>query len=335
VRGMMVTDEDRELLPPWAGFAGCVLESDELVPTASRESLQRNDAYQRATRQITDSLITGLADIARHQPESWQRMLARHNEALLGAALCDMRLFDLLARDVTVPTSQGDLPVPAVLERSDGKLHVSQDEDGGFEALLFRALKVPVVRGTRYAALPFCRMYTEQRAGQLVVLGTGTGDRQLFRPASLPAADSERLISWFAPEDDGPYRDVAVVLAHFEPVHLPLVWVPDREVALKRRIESDEARRSIATAALRLAREFTGSIDDGPAAHLYINVDCPAISALLRAPADKRRLGVELLRALVGFTAPVDGAGAALDPDAALRQFSASVAALLGDEATA
>src|SRR5690606_37395782 len=87
VRGMLVTDDDRELLPAWAGFAGAVIESDTLVPTASRESLQKNDAYRRAAEQVHESLVAGLAEVARHEPESWQRMLARHNEALLGAAL--------------------------------------------------------------------------------------------------------------------------------------------------------------------------------------------------------------------------------------------------------
>lgn len=33
----------------------------------------------------------------------------RHNEALLGAALCDDRLFDLLKDRLQVPTSKGAL----------------------------------------------------------------------------------------------------------------------------------------------------------------------------------------------------------------------------------
>lgn len=43
LRGMLLDDEARELLPPWAGFIGGVIESSKLTPTASREDLQRDE----------------------------------------------------------------------------------------------------------------------------------------------------------------------------------------------------------------------------------------------------------------------------------------------------
>lgn len=325
VRGMMVTNEDRDLLPAWAGFAGALVESKVLVPTASRESLQKNEAYRRAQAQIHESLIHGLSRIARDEPASWHRMLVRHNEALLGAALCDDRLFELLAQDLTVPTSQGDLTLPKVLSLSDGKVHVSQSDEGGFEELLFRALKVPVVRGTRYAALPFCKLYTEKVRGTLVMLGTGKGDHVLFRPATLPDDQRDRLERWFAA------RDVKVVLARFEPSYLPLILVPDRDVELKRRMDSDEARRSISTAALTLARMYTDRIEEGALARLHVNLECPAIVALLDADERRRELGLELLRVFVALSTEPHRQAMFMEVDQALRRLSATIEAVLSN----
>lgn len=45
LRGMLLDDEARELLPPWAGFIGGVIESSKLTPTASREDLQRDETW--------------------------------------------------------------------------------------------------------------------------------------------------------------------------------------------------------------------------------------------------------------------------------------------------
>ncbi|NEL79956.1 MAG: molecular chaperone HtpG, partial [Xanthomonas perforans] len=45
LRGMLLDDNARELLPPWAGFIGGVIESNRLTPTASREDLQRDATY--------------------------------------------------------------------------------------------------------------------------------------------------------------------------------------------------------------------------------------------------------------------------------------------------
>jgi len=271
VRGMLLDDDARDLLPGWAGFMGGVLESNGLLPTASREDLQRNDAYRAAQHRVCEAAIAGLAQIAHEQPETWRRILERHNEALLGAALCDDRLFDLLADEVRIPSSQGDLRTRAL--RHGGMLHVSFST-GGFEDMLFRMLGVPVANGDRYAVLPFLRKWARQHNTQLIEIGTEQGNRRLFTEqviAPEKLANLERLLG------DGEQ----VIAARFLPVELPLVVVPNREAELKRRLEGDEADKRISITALRLVRNFTAGIDGSVRARLYVNVDNPAIAALL------------------------------------------------------
>jgi molecular chaperone HtpG len=76
VRGMLLDDDARDLLPPWAGFIGGVIESSRLTPTASREDLQRDDQYRAVQHALLEALIDGLADVARQQPEAWRRVLS-------------------------------------------------------------------------------------------------------------------------------------------------------------------------------------------------------------------------------------------------------------------
>lgn len=319
VRGMLINDEERELLPAWAGFAGAVLESDALRPTASRESLQKDEAYEAAQAHVREALIEGLRGLAAEQPAAWRTVLRRHNEALLGAALSDPRLFELLCDELTVPTSQGDLPVATVLSRSGGRLHVSQADRGGFEELLFRALKVPVVQGVRYGALPFCREYAERRHGRLVIVGTSGGNRELFRPATLPEPDLARLQAWFGSDD------AQVVPARFEPAHLPFVVVADREAELKRRIESDDADKRIASAVLGLARQFTRALARGPELQVYVNLDCEVVPALLEASPERAEEALALLRPLLGLLSESDDDGRIMPIDEALRGFCGAV----------
>lgn len=327
VRGMLINDDERDLLPTWAGFMGAVLESDVLRPTASRESLQKDEAYAAAQARVREALVEGLRNLAGEQPASWRTVLRRHNEALLGASLCDVRLFDLLCDELTVPTSQGDLPVATVLTRSGGRLHVSQADRGGFEELLFRALKVPVVQGVRYGALPFCREYTHRRHGRLVMVGTSGGDRELFRRQELPLADAERLQAWFG-------GDAAqVVPARFAPDHLPLVVVADREAELKRRIESDDADKRIASAVLGLARRFTGSLAKGPELRVYVNLDCAVVPALLAATPERAEAALALLRPLLGLLSEPDDDGRLMPIDEALAGYCRAVTRIARGEA--
>jgi molecular chaperone HtpG len=321
VRGMLISEDERELLPAWAGFMGAVLESDTLKPTASRETLQKDAGYDAAARGVREQLIAGLAELAKSEPAAWRRILMRHNEALLGAALCDPRLFELLAHEVTLPTSEGDLTVSRILERAAGKLYVSQSDERGFEELLFRALKVPVVRGVRFAALPFCKLFSEQRQGTLVLLGTQTGDGSLFRPAQLHADDAARIAIWFGAADR------KVVPSRFAPASLPFVLIPNREVLLKRRIESDEADKRIGSALLGLARQATAKLAADAGQTLYVNLDCPAIARLLDAPEDKLKLALGLLRPLEALMAEQS---LNADIEGALAAFGEALVTVLG-----
>ena len=90
------------------------------------------------------------------------------------------------------------------------------------------------------------------------------------------------------------------LLARFSPEALPVVVVPDREAELKQRLEDDENDKRVSMAALRLARQFTARIESRAPSRLYLNLDNPAVQALLRPargpPAD--RSGARLLRSL-------------------------------------
>ena len=327
VRGMLVSPDERDLLPPWAGFAGGVIEADSLTPTASREDVQRNTAYHLVAGQLQGALIEGLAHLAESEPATWRRVLLRHNEALLGAAICDPRLFDLLAPDLKVPTSEGELTVPAVRKKSGGKIHISMGEQGGYEEILFRALRVPVVTGVRYAALPFCQAYAQRIGGTVVQLGTKQGNQSLFPGADLPSAQAARLRALFHVERQ------EVVPARFAPSSLPLVLVPDRDVLLKQILERDEADKKVSTAVLGMARLFTKTIDAGVEARLYVNLDAPIIARILAAvgPAEEARAeqAARVLRGVAGLMAGREE-GALGEVAEHLEALSSSLLALLG-----
>lgn len=280
IRGMLVSDDARELLPRWAGFCGGVIEANGLTPTASREDIQRDEIYEAVEAQIAESLVEGLAALGRNNPAAWRRVLQRHNEALLGAALCDDRLFELVAESLRLPTTEGQLTAKAILGRSKGRIHISLGDGGGYEEVLFRATQVPVVIGTRYGALPFAERYCALRGGTTTRLGTKAANAALFAPHEVSAQVQQRLDSLFGAPGQ------AVVATRFAPQTLPVVLVPDRDVALKERLEGDAADKRISSAVLGLARMFTEQIDDTVRARLFVNLDAPVVRGLLEADPD-------------------------------------------------
>jgi molecular chaperone HtpG len=326
VRGMLVSPDERDLLPAWGGFTGGVIEADALTPTASREDVQRDATYHAVAAQIHEALIDGLAAVAEREPSTWRRILLRHNEALLGASLCDHRLFDLLATDLKVPTSEGEMTVPAIRKQSGGKIHVSMGDQGSYEEILFRALRVPVVSGTRYAALPFCQTFAQRVGGAVVQLGTKQGNQSLFPRAELSARDLLRMRELFRGDK------MEVIAARFAPETLPLVLVPDRDVALKQVLEQDEADKKVSTALLGMARLYTQTIDDSVESRLYVNVEAPVIQALLAAEGEAASARAEeaarLLQSVAGLMTGRDD-GSEGDVAENLSRLSSAVLALL------
>ncbi|RZN48640.1 molecular chaperone HtpG [Escherichia sp. E10V10] len=274
LRGMLLDDEARELLPPWAGFIGGVIESSKLTPTASREDLQRDETWVAVQEALKEALISGLSDLAQNQPEIWRRVLMRHNEALLGAALCDDRLFDLLKDRLQVPTSKGALLAKDL--RVNNSIHILLSRDGGFEEMLFHILQRPVARGDRYAVVPFLRRWALLYHCRIIEVGTQTGNEQLFSLAELP----EEQVAYL---EEHLCDDEQLIISRFEPAVLPLVVTPDREAELKQILEQDDADKRISTAALMLARQFTSQIQKTKTSSLYINLNNPCVMQLVTA----------------------------------------------------
>ena len=301
VRGMLLTENDQDLLPRWAGFVSGVVESHHLTPTASRESLQKDEAYEAAQEAIREALINGISDLAKHDLHAWRRVLARHSDALLGAAVADERVFEVAAEDLTVPTTQGPKTVATIAD--DRRVHISLESDSGFEELLFAAQGIPVARGDLYGVRPFVQAYAEANGLDVVELGTNEGNAKLFQPVSLELDD----LAWI--ERELANDDEAVTPVRFDPPSVPLVVVPDREAALKKRVERDEFDARAGSGPASLARLHTANITSRADNQLFINMSCPTVQRLLEnreTNAVGAQRAVTLLRTLKTMMSSMD-----------------------------
>ncbi|MFD2284484.1 hypothetical protein ACFSUJ_35525 [Streptomyces lusitanus] len=261
-----------------AGFVGGVVESHRLTPTASREDLQRDEHYRALQQALADAVVDGLYETARLRPAAWRRILARHGQDLLGAALCDDRLFTLLADDVPVPTSQGDLTAGcAAGGRRRRGAHRARQRAGSRRCCTARCRSRSRARPVRGAAVP--APLRQLRDCRIVELGSEHGNRELFRDPERPLPAEERAWLAAALADEGEQTGAGPLRA----AGLPLVLVPDREAELKARDRGrpggrpDPVRRAAPRPGLHRPYRRRG---EGP---LYLNLAAPAVQDLLTA----------------------------------------------------
>jgi HSP90 family molecular chaperone len=118
VRRMVISRKIRDLLPPWASFLRGVLELHDCSPTASREDLVRDEAFQRVKFVLEQKLYEYFETLAQSDPTKLDSIIAWHRYTLAGSALHDERLRALLRKTYRLPTSQGQLTFDQIIEKS-------------------------------------------------------------------------------------------------------------------------------------------------------------------------------------------------------------------------
>jgi hypothetical protein len=119
VRRMVVSRQIRGLLPAWAPFLRGVLELNGCAPTASREDLVRDAAFDAARTTVERLLYEHLERLAANDPQRLAAVINWHRYTFAGAALTNPRLRGLLRKTYPFLTTQGPLTFEQVVGRSE------------------------------------------------------------------------------------------------------------------------------------------------------------------------------------------------------------------------
>lgn len=109
LKGMLLSARCDDLLPPWAFFVRCSVDSTQLRPTASREQLYDDDLLAAAREGLGRAVRTWIATLARTDHVRLQRFLQVHHLGVKALALHDDEMLDLVTRWWPVETSLGPM----------------------------------------------------------------------------------------------------------------------------------------------------------------------------------------------------------------------------------
>ncbi len=111
VKGMLVDEDCEKLLPEWAFFVRCIVESDGLHPTASREELHEDDTLEIAREELGQAIRAHLMEIAAHSPARLQALLATHHLSMKALAVADPEFCGLVADWLPITTAEGHMTI--------------------------------------------------------------------------------------------------------------------------------------------------------------------------------------------------------------------------------
>jgi len=164
VRGMLICDNDIQLLPSWGRFMAGVIDTPDLQPTASREHVHRDDAYSTAQAAITKQALQEIERLAAEEPTLWRTIVRGHGTLIINWAVGNREFFGQVADVLPLNTSRGEMTLPEYLSQSGGNLYYVTRELGSLqEQLLAEGNDLPAIEAAWLAVEPFLKTYAAMR----------------------------------------------------------------------------------------------------------------------------------------------------------------------------
>jgi molecular chaperone HtpG len=271
LKGMLVSDQAAELLPDWAFFVRCVVDSDGLRPTASREALYDDETLAAVRDALGETLRSWLAGLAASDPALLGRFLAAHHLAVKALAAYDDALLLTLLPWLPFETTDGSVTLDE-FSRSHPTILVTQTvEEFRQVSSIAAAAGLGVVNGGYTYDRDLIRRLPQLRPGVSVLdldPDTVTAHLDTVDPAVELAA--ARFLALARKVVDRYGCDT--VLRSFHPVTVPALLIDNREA----RHERDRAEQE--AAADGVWADILGALrSSAPRAQLVLNHQCPLV----------------------------------------------------------
>ncbi|MFD3451484.1 HSP90 family protein [Streptomyces sp. NPDC058691] len=117
LKGMLLTDRAEDLLPDWAFFVRCVIDTDSLRPTASRESLYADETLAAVREALGEHIRAWLTGLAAGDPARLAQFLAVHHLGVKSLARHDPDMLRTMLPWLPFETTDGQLSLEEFARR--------------------------------------------------------------------------------------------------------------------------------------------------------------------------------------------------------------------------
>jgi molecular chaperone HtpG len=109
LKHMLLSENAEDLLPDWAFFVKCVVNANDLRPTASRESFYEDETLRATQEALGQCLREYLVRLARTDAKRLQKLIALHYLSIKALAVQDDDFYRLFIDWLPFETSMGDM----------------------------------------------------------------------------------------------------------------------------------------------------------------------------------------------------------------------------------
>lgn len=109
LKNMFVTEDGKDIIPKWAFFTKCIINADDLTPTASREGFTRDYKLMKVKNQIEKCIFDYFISLSQYDVGKLKYITHVHNVAIKSLVVENDQIFKLFFPFLNFPTNQGIL----------------------------------------------------------------------------------------------------------------------------------------------------------------------------------------------------------------------------------
>ncbi|MDR2473240.1 MAG: HSP90 family protein [Tannerella sp.] len=119
LKRMFLCEQAGNLFPEWASFVKCVLNTDSLKPTASRESLMENDELKAAKKELNNNFKDYLKYLTVTDNKTLETIVQTHHLYIKALATEDTELLKLFIDFIPFETNKGTMSFESIRTYSE------------------------------------------------------------------------------------------------------------------------------------------------------------------------------------------------------------------------
>lgn len=147
LKRMLLSESAEGILPDWAFFVRCVLDTQQLRPTASREALYDDAALEDTREALGEQLRSWLIRLGTTRPDRLKEFLRIHHLGVRSLALHDDELLRMVDRWLPFETNHGQMTLSEVRQRYGAVRYAASVDDFRQIAAVAAAQGITLVNG--------------------------------------------------------------------------------------------------------------------------------------------------------------------------------------------
>lgn len=237
LKNMLLSEQTEGLLPDWAFFVKCVVNANDLRPTASRESFYE-DANLAATRiALGQQLRHYLIDLARENPHRLRQLIQLHYLSIKALAVDDEEFFRIFINWLPFETNMGTMTLTEYIKDHDVIRYVQNLDQFRQTARIAASQSLCVINAAYTYDAKLIQRVNDVFPNIRLEAVDGNSLTHSFEYLTLDEQDEVAQFIAVANQVLLPFK-CALEIRTFAPAELPALYIAGDDAQFKRSIET-------------------------------------------------------------------------------------------------